>query len=114
MKKASPTTNVKTGGKDSMRGANNIGKKTLSSVQKTALTASTFVSMSDTAGRRNFEVEEEDSYEIRDSSSIKPSLSLRPTSSTDAWFMLNLLSSIPFIQDLPFSSTMELLELGEV
>ena len=41
-------------------------------------------------------------------------MALRPTSSTDAWFMLNLLSSIPFIQDLPFTSTMELLELARV
>ena len=41
-------------------------------------------------------------------------LSLRPASSTDAWYQLQLLSSVPFITSLPFSSTMELLEIAQV
>ena len=40
--------------------------------------------------------------------------SFRPTSSTDSRYMLNLLSGIPFIQDLGFTSTMELLELVRI
>ena len=51
--------------------------------------------------------------------SLRPSysssrLSLRPPSSTDAWYMLQLLSSVPFMTSLPFSSTIELLEVCQV
>lgn len=43
-----------------------------------------------------------------------PLVSLRPASSTDAWFILNLLSSVPFLADLNYSSTMEVLEKAKV
>eukprot|EP00978_Attheya_sp_CCMP212_P003499 scaffold7218_cov52-Attheya_sp.AAC.5 len=43
-----------------------------------------------------------------------PLVSLRPTSSTDAWFILNLLSSVPFLSSLSYSSTMEVLETARV
>lgn len=43
-----------------------------------------------------------------------PLVSLRPTSSTDAWFILNLLSAVPFLSSLSYSSTMEVLETARV
>lgn len=43
-----------------------------------------------------------------------PRVALRPTSSTDAWFILNLLSAVPFLSGLPYSSTMEVLETSRV
>lgn len=47
--------------------------------------------------------------------SIEPPLvSLRPTSSTDAWFILNLLSAVPFLSSLSYASTMEVLETARV
>jgi len=43
-----------------------------------------------------------------------PLVSLRPASSTDAWFVLNLLSAVPFLTSLSYSSTMEVLETARV
>lgn len=49
------------------------------------------------------------------SSNIDPPLvSLRPTSSTDAWYILNLLSAVPFLSSLSYASTMEVLETAKV
>ena len=50
----------------------------------------------------------------RRSSTEPPPVSLRPTSSSDAWFILNLLSAVPFLSDLSYSSTMEVLETALV
>lgn len=41
-------------------------------------------------------------------------VALRPTSSTDAWFILNLLSAVPFLSGLSYASTMEVLETARV
>jgi hypothetical protein len=38
----------------------------------------------------------------------------RPASSTDAWFILNLLSAVPFLTSLSYASTMEVLETARV
>ncbi|GMI47113.1 hypothetical protein TrCOL_g5289 [Triparma columacea] len=76
-------------------------------------TSPNFVSISDTTGRIDLD-RSTPSPPPSSSPPPTPGLSLRPTSSTDAWFMLNLLSSVPFIQDLPFCSTMELLSLARV
>lgn len=43
-----------------------------------------------------------------------PKVALRPTSSTDAWFILNLLSAVPFLSGLSYASTMEVLETARV
>lgn len=43
-----------------------------------------------------------------------PRVALRPTSSTDAWFILNLLSAVPFLSGLSYASTMEVLETARV
>jgi len=43
-----------------------------------------------------------------------PLVAIRPTSSTDAWFILNLLSAVPFMSSLSYSSTMEVLETARV
>ena len=43
-----------------------------------------------------------------------PLVSLRPTSSTDAWFILNLLSAVPFLTSLSYVTTMEVLETARV
>lgn len=43
-----------------------------------------------------------------------PPVSLRPTSSSDAWFILNLLSEVPFVSSLSYSTTMEVLETARV
>lgn len=43
-----------------------------------------------------------------------PPVSLRPTSSSDAWFILNLLSAVPFLSSLSYTSTMEVLEAARV
>ena len=43
-----------------------------------------------------------------------PPVSLRPTSSSDAWFILNLLSAVPFLSSLSYTTTMELLETARV
>jgi hypothetical protein len=43
-----------------------------------------------------------------------PRVALRPNSSTDAWYMLNLLSAVPFLSRLSYSCTMEVLETARV
>lgn len=43
-----------------------------------------------------------------------PLVAVRPTSSTDAWFILNLLSAVPFMSSLSYASTMEVLETARV
>lgn len=43
-----------------------------------------------------------------------PKVALRPTSTTDAWFTLNLLSAVPFLSGLSYASTMEVLETARV
>mmetsp|Transcript_7652 Transcript_7652/g.14591 ORF Transcript_7652/g.14591 Transcript_7652/m.14591 type:complete len:1365 (+) Transcript_7652:217-4311(+) len=43
-----------------------------------------------------------------------PPVSMRPTSSSDAWFILNLLSAVPFLSSLSYTSTMEVLETARV
>jgi hypothetical protein len=45
---------------------------------------------------------------------VPPLVYLRPTSISDAWFMLNLLSNIPFFSTLSYESTMEILEIAKV
>jgi len=48
------------------------------------------------------------------SDNAPPLVSLRPASSTDAWFILNLLSAVPFLTSLSYASTMEVLETARV
>ena len=43
-----------------------------------------------------------------------PKVALRPTSSTDAWFLLNLLSAVPFLSGLSYTATMEVLDASRV
>lgn len=43
-----------------------------------------------------------------------PLVALRPASHTDPWFILNLLSSVPFLTSLSYTSTMEVLEAARV
>lgn len=43
-----------------------------------------------------------------------PLVGLRPASSTDAWFVLNLLSAVPFMSSLSYAATMEVLETARV
>uniref|UniRef100_A0A7S4JWM8 Metallo-beta-lactamase domain-containing protein n=1 Tax=Odontella aurita TaxID=265563 RepID=A0A7S4JWM8_9STRA len=43
-----------------------------------------------------------------------PLVSMRPPSSTDAWFILNLLSAVPFITSLSYAHSMEVLESARV
>jgi hypothetical protein len=45
---------------------------------------------------------------------LPPLVSLRPPSNTDAWFILNLLSAVPFLTSLSYASTMEVLETARV
>lgn len=52
--------------------------------------------------------------QARKQSSEPPPVSLRPTSSSDAWFILNLLSAVPFLSSLSYTSTMEVLETARV
>jgi len=49
-----------------------------------------------------------------DNSITPPLVALRPASSTDAWFILNLLSAVPFLSSLSYASTMEVLETARV
>jgi len=49
-----------------------------------------------------------------DSISIPPLVRLRPTCVSDAWFILNLLSAVPFLSSLSYANTMEVLELAQV
>ena len=39
---------------------------------------------------------------------------LRPTDVSDAWFILNLLSAVPFLSSLSYAHTMEILEIANV
>jgi hypothetical protein len=43
-----------------------------------------------------------------------PLVFLRPTCVSDAWFILNLLSNVPFLSSLSYSNTMEVLEIAMV
>jgi hypothetical protein len=45
---------------------------------------------------------------------VPPLVYLRPTSISDAWFMLNLLSNIPFFLTLSYASAMEIMEIAKV
>ena len=45
---------------------------------------------------------------------VPPLVAVRPASSTDAWFILNLLSAVPFLSSLSYASTMEVLETARV
>ena len=56
----------------------------------------------------------EDAINSNKSMSEPPPVSLRPTSSSDAWFILNLLSAVPFLSSLSYTSTMEVLETARV
>jgi len=58
--------------------------------------------------------EEEIASRPNKTSSEPPPVSLRPTSSSDAWFILNLLSAVPFLSSLSYTSTMEVLETARV
>jgi len=51
---------------------------------------------------------------IESSDHSPPLVSLRAASSTDAWFILNLLSAVPFLTSLSYASTMEVLETARV
>jgi glyoxylase-like metal-dependent hydrolase (beta-lactamase superfamily II) len=54
------------------------------------------------------------SNSFRRTGNLPPLVSLRPSSSTDAWFILNLLSAVPFLTSLSYASTMEVLETARV
>lgn len=43
-----------------------------------------------------------------------PLVFLRPTCVSDAWFILNLLSNVPFLSSLSYANTMEVLEIAQV
>uniref|UniRef100_A0A7S1VRY0 Metallo-beta-lactamase domain-containing protein n=1 Tax=Grammatophora oceanica TaxID=210454 RepID=A0A7S1VRY0_9STRA len=43
-----------------------------------------------------------------------PRVFLRPTCVSDAWFILNLLSNVPFLSSLSYANTMEVLEIAMV
>jgi hypothetical protein len=43
-----------------------------------------------------------------------PLVFLRPTCVSDAWFILNLLSNVPFLSSLSYYNTMEVLEIAQV
>lgn len=45
---------------------------------------------------------------------VPPLVYMRPATMSDAWFVLNLLSNIPFFATLSFASTMEILEITKV
>lgn len=45
---------------------------------------------------------------------VAPLVFLRPTDVSDAWFMLNLLSAVPFLSSLSYAHTMEILEIAQV
>jgi len=44
----------------------------------------------------------------------RPKVFLRQTCVSDAWFILNLLSNVPFLSSLNYSNTMEVLEIAQV
>ena len=45
---------------------------------------------------------------------VPPLVFSRPTCVSDAWFILNLLSAVPFLSSLSYSNTMEVLEIARV
>lgn len=45
---------------------------------------------------------------------IPPLVMLRPTCVSDSWFILNLLSAVPFLSSLSYANTMEVLEIAQV
>jgi hypothetical protein len=45
---------------------------------------------------------------------VPPLVLSRPTCVSDAWFILNLLSAVPFLSSLSYSNTMEVLEIARV
>ncbi|CAJ1962955.1 unnamed protein product [Cylindrotheca closterium] len=45
---------------------------------------------------------------------VAPLVFLRPTDVSDAWFILNLLSAVPFLSSLSYGHTMEFLEIAHV
>ena len=45
---------------------------------------------------------------------VAPLVFLRPTDVSDAWFILNLLSAVPFLSSLSYAHTMEILEIAQV
>lgn len=45
---------------------------------------------------------------------VPPLVLSRPTCVSDAWFILNLLSAVPFLSSLSYSNTMEVLETAQV
>lgn len=45
---------------------------------------------------------------------VAPLVFLRPTDVSDAWFILNLLSAVPFLSSLSYAHTMEILEIANV
>lgn len=45
---------------------------------------------------------------------VSPLVFLRPTDVSDAWFILNLLSNVPFFSGLSYVNTMEVLEIATV
>ena len=45
---------------------------------------------------------------------VPPLVFLRPTDVSDAWFILNLLSNVPFFSGLSYMNTMEVLEIASV
>lgn len=47
-------------------------------------------------------------------SRLVPLALLRPTDVSDAWFILNLLSAVPFLSSLSYAHTMEVLEIADV
>eukprot|EP00934_Nitzschia_sp_Nitz4_P003635 Nitzschia sp. Nitz4//scaffold3_size479765//412909//416775//NITZ4_000177-RA/size479765-augustus-gene-1.625-mRNA-1//-1//CDS//3329550989//3625//frame0 len=47
-------------------------------------------------------------------SNVPPLVFMRPTDVSDAWFMLNLLSAVPFLSSLSYAHTMEILEIAHV
>lgn len=48
------------------------------------------------------------------STRVAPLVFLRPTDVSDAWFLLNLLSAVPFLSSLSYGHTMEVLEIANV
>ena len=49
-----------------------------------------------------------------ESGKLPPLVFLRPTCVSDAWFILNLLSNVPFLSSLSYANTMEVLEIAQV
>jgi len=45
---------------------------------------------------------------------VPPLVFLRPTCTSDSWFILNLLSAVPFITTLTYAHTMEVLEIAQI